>query len=145
MKPQQYSNHIRYYPPHHFVFYPVVILGLVISVRAIIKHPQDDLEWYMITALWVVIGWLAYMLRQHYALTVQNRIVRMEMRFRYYVLTQQRLEPLEQQLSFNQLAALRFASDNELAELTARTIREKLTPDQIKKEIKNWLQDEMRV
>jgi len=145
MKPQQYSNHIRYYPPHHFIFYPIVILGLVISVRGIIKHPEDDLEWYMLTALWLMIFWLAYMLRQHYALMVQNRIVRMEMRFRYYVLTQQRLEPLEQQLSFNQLAALRFASDNELAELTTRTLREKLTPDQIKKEIKNWLPDEMRV
>jgi hypothetical protein len=142
---QQYSNHIRFYPPHHFVFYPVVILGLVISVRGIFKHPEDDLEWYMITALWIMIGWLAYMLRQHYALMVQNRIVRMEMRFRYYTLTQQRLEPLEEQLSFNQLAALRFASDNELAELTARTLREKLSPDQIKKEVKNWLPDNMRV
>jgi len=145
MTPQQNSNHIRFYPPHHFVFYPVVIIGLVISIRGIIKHPGEETEWYLITALWIIITWLAFMLRQHYALMCQNRIVRMEMRFRYYVLTQQRLEPLEQQLTFNQIAALRFASDDELPALTSRTLKEKLTPAQIKKEIKNWLPDYMRV
>jgi len=145
MTSQQNSNHIRFYPPHHFVFYPLATAGLVISVRGIIKHPGDNMEWYLITALWIFITWLAFMLRQHYALMCQNRIVRMEMRFRYYVLTGQRLETLEQQLTFNHIAALRFASDDELPGLTTRALQENLTPAQIKKEIKNWLPDHMRV
>ena len=145
MTPQENSNHIRFYAPHHFVFYPLALIAIVISIRGIIRHPDDNIEWYLITALWIFITWLAFMLRQHYALTCQNRMVRMEMRFRYYVLTRQRLEPLEEELSFKQIAALRFASDEELPALTIRTLREKLTPEQIKKEIKNWLPDYMRV
>jgi len=85
------------------------------------------------------------MLRQHYSLINQNRIVRLEMRLRYYMLTQQPLESVEHQLSFNQLAALRFASDAELLPLLKRALTERLTPDQIKKSIKNWQADTMRV
>jgi len=69
----------------------------------------------------------------------------MEMRFRYYVLTQQRLEDVEQKLSFGQVAALRFASDEELPALLKRAVDENLSPDAIKKSIKNWVADDMRV
>ena len=85
------------------------------------------------------------MMRQHYALTCQNRIVRLEMRLRYYQLTQKRLEAIEDQLSFGQLAALRFASDEELVPLLEKTLREKLSPDAIKKAIHHWQPDQMRV
>ena len=84
------------------------------------------------------------MLRQHYALGNQNRIVRLELRFRYFVLTQKRLEPIEAQLSFGQLAALRFAPDEELPALVDRAVKEQLSGKEIKLAIKNWLPDEMR-
>lgn len=85
------------------------------------------------------------MLRQHYALMNQNRIVRLELRFRYYVLTQRRFEELEQKLSLNQLFALRFAADEEFPDLAERSVHEQLSPDEIKRCIKNWLPDKMRV
>jgi len=85
------------------------------------------------------------MLRQHYALTVQNRVVRLEMRLRYYQLTHTRLEDIESKLSFGQIAALRFASDAELPALVDRALQEQLTPDAIKRSIKNWMPDDMRV
>jgi hypothetical protein len=85
------------------------------------------------------------MLRQHYAMTLQNRVVILEMRYRYFAITGERLEPLEVELTFGQIAALRFASDGELPALLQRTIAEKLPPDQIKKSIQNWLPDERRV
>jgi Family of unknown function (DUF6526) len=84
-------------------------------------------------------------LRQHYALGNQNRIVRMELRFRYYLITGKRLEPLESGLRFSQLAALRFASDEELPALTERAVKENLSARQIKKSILYWLPDHMRV
>ncbi|MEO6000780.1 MAG: DUF6526 family protein [Chitinophagaceae bacterium] len=145
MKPQQYSNHVRYYPAHHFIFYPLVTLGFILSIRGIIIHPEQFWEWVLISGLWAMITWLSFMLRQHYAMICQNRIVRMEMRFRYYVLTQQRLEPLEQQLSFNHIAALRFASDEELPGLVQRAVKENHSPNDIKKSIRNWVPDDMRV
>lgn len=145
MSKQNYHNHVRYYPPHHFFFYPIVFVLLFISVREAINQTGDKTIWIVIALLTVMITWLSFMTRQHYALTLQNRMVRLEMRLRYYQLTGQRLEPLEQRLSFRQIAALRFASDEELEPLLQRTLTEGLTPADIKKSIKNWTPDLMRV
>jgi hypothetical protein len=145
MKQQNYSNHVRYYAPHHFVFYPLILVFLIASIRAIVKYPEQALLWAAITGIILLIGWLSFMVRQHYGLTNQNRIVRLELRLRYYILTQQRLEPIEQQLSFGQLAALRFASDAELPALIQRAIKEQLSSSAIKKVIINWEPDHMRV
>lgn len=145
MAPQNYNNHIRYYTPHHFLFYPVVILLVLLSAYGWFRHPEDSLLWILMIASIVLIGVLSFMLRQHYSLINQNRTVRLEVRFRYYVLTQRRFEPLEAQLSLGQVFALRFASDEELPALADRAIAEKLSPDAIKRAIRNWLPDTMRV
>lgn len=144
MKAQNYKNHSRYYYPHHFIFYPIVILLLVLSVRGYMSHQEHQLEFALLAVAFILIGWLSFMMRQHYALNNQNRIIRLELRLRYYQLTSQRLEILEKKLSFPQLVALRFASDEELAELTIRAVQENLSPDEIKKSIKTWLPDNMR-
>lgn len=103
------------------------------------------MEWICIAVIAFLIGYLAFMLRQHYALSNQNRIVRLEMRLRYFQLSGQRLEEIEFKISFEQLAALRFASDGELLALLQRTITENLSPTAIKQSIVNWLPDYMRV
>jgi hypothetical protein len=145
MKKQSYENHVRYYPPHHFVFYPVLMVLMGLSTYYIFKYEEQSLIWTFITLALFMLGYVAFMLRQHYALGNQNRIVRLELRFRYYVLTQQRLENVENQLSEGQLFALRFASDEELPGLVKRAVDENLSADVIKKSIKNWLPDHMRV
>jgi hypothetical protein len=145
MKAQNYSNHVRYYVPHHFVFYPVMLALIFLSLRFGSKYPDRSLEWYAIAIVLVMITWLSFMLRQHYALVNQNRTVRLEMRLRYYQLTHERLEDIETQLSFRQIAALRFASDAELPALVKRALTEQLSPDSIKKSIINWVPDTMRV
>ncbi|MEO5889833.1 MAG: DUF6526 family protein [Ferruginibacter sp.] len=145
MKQQQYSNHAKYYYPHHFIFYPVVTTLTIASAIHALKHPDRQMEWLAITAIFILLAWLSFMVRQHYSLTNQNRMVRLEMRLRYYQLTQQRLEDVESRLSFAQLAALRFAPDAELPGLVQQTLEHNLSPDQIKKTIKNWLPDNMRV
>lgn len=142
---QNYKNHIRFYTPHHFVFYPLLFILIGLSIRYAWLQPEERLIWIFISIGLIVSVCLSFMMRQHYALMNQNRIVKLEMRFRYYVLTGQRLELLEPKLSFGQIAALRFASDEELPALTARAIAEQLSPDQIKQAIVNWLPDEMRV
>ncbi len=144
MKAQNYKNHSRYYYPHHFIFYPIVIVLLILSILGFTKFNEHKIEFAMLAAVFFLIGWLSFMMRQHYALNNQNRIIRLELRLRYYQLTANRLELLEEKLSFAQLAALRFASDTELPELALRTAEEALSPDEIKKSIKNWLPDYMR-
>lgn len=145
MKPQHFRNHTRFYPGHHFVFYPIAFALLTGSAVCIFEYPFQQLQFLFITALFALVIWLSFMLRQHYALGNQNRIVRLEMRLRYYQLTQKSFEPLEQQLTFAQIAALRFAADDELLLLTGVAIKDNLSAKEIKKRISHWQPDYMRV
>ena len=144
MKTQSYKNHIRFYPPHHFVYYPIVLAFLSFSIYFAFTT-EDKLLWSFISAIFVVLFCLAFMLRQHYALTLQNRIVRLELRYRYLATTGQRFEEIESKLEDAQLFALRFAPDEELLELTNRALNENLSGNDIKKAIKNWKGDYERV
>jgi hypothetical protein len=145
MARQNLKNHVRYYTPHHFIFYPLLLIALIASVVAYNHHPDQSEIWGAIIALFIFIGWSSFMMRQHYGLRNQDRIVRLELRFRYYVITGKRLELPESKLSFSQLAALRFASDEELAVLVERTLKENLNAHQIKNLIVHWLPDDMRL
>lgn len=145
METQNYNNHIRFYIPHHFVFYPVIIVLLSSAIYFAVSEEHNRLLWTFISVLIVVIGWLSYMMRQHYALTLQNRIIRLEMRYRYFLLTKKKFEPLEEILTESQIFALRFASDEELPLLVEKAISEQLSANNIKKNIVNWLPDNERV
>jgi Family of unknown function (DUF6526) len=145
MTRQNFANHVRYYPVQHFIFYPLLLIAIAASVNACIYHPEQREIWGAVITIFFFIGWVSFMLRQHYALGNQDRIVRLELRFRFYVLTGKRLERLESSLSFRQLAALRFASDEELPAMVERAIKENLGAREIKKSIVHWLPDHMRV
>ncbi|WP_343584270.1 DUF6526 family protein [Flavobacterium sp.] len=144
MKIQTYYNHIRFYTPHHFIYYPVLILFLVASVYLAITT-EDHLIWGFISVAFVFLFAVAYMLRQHYALTLQNRIVRLEMRYRYFTLTGKRFEEFEYKLTDDQIFALRFAPDNELVPLVEDVLKNNLTGNAIKKAILHWKADYHRV
>jgi len=76
-----------------------------------------------------------------YTVRLQNRIIRLEMRLRLRDV----LPPTQQgeilQLTTPQLVALRFASDAELPTLVDRVVRERLSREEIKKAIKDWVPD----
>ena len=144
MESQSYKNHIRYYPPHHFVYYPIIITFLAFSVYFSCTT-EDKLIWTFISGIFIVLFCLAFMLRQHYALTLQNRIVRLELRYRYFTITGEKFEDLEHRLNDDQLFALRFAPDEELVPLTERAVNENLSGKALKKAIVNWKGDFDRV
>lgn len=145
MEQQNYKNHIRFYAPHHFVFYPATLLLLAVSIYFSICNEEQRAIWIFCSILLLLIIWVAYMLRQHYALTLQNRLIRLELRYRYFTLTNERLELIEENLSEGQLFALRFASDEEFPTLVKRAITENLSGKEIKKSIQNWKADHSRV
>ena len=142
---QNYKNHLRFYVPHHFIFYPLLLGLIIFAVYWSFVDRGNHFLWIFMAVILLFTGWLSFMMRQHYALTLQNRIVVLEMRLRYHLLTGERLDLLEDRLSFGQIAALRFAGDQELLALVERTLRENLSPDEIKKSILNWLPDNSRV
>jgi hypothetical protein len=85
------------------------------------------------------------LLVRSYALKLQNRIILNEMRNRYFHLTGKTFDEKEQDLKLGQIIALRFAGNDELLGLMDRAIAEKLTAKEIKKQIKNWKGDYIRV
>ncbi len=145
MKKQNYSNHIRYYKPHHLYFYSLAAFSLSLCVYFLFTDSNNFALWFQNTLLAVLLIFLALLVRQHYGLTNQNRTVRLELRLRYYILTNKRFEEIESKLSRGQIHALRFAPDEELILLTERAVKENLSADEIKRSIINWLPDEMRV
>lgn len=145
MSKQNYHNHRRYYIPHHFIFLPAMAFCTVWGIVKAGNNEAQQLEWTLFSVLSFSLLYLALMLRQHYALGNQNRIVRLEFRLRYYQLMQEPSTQAEATLSFGQMAALRFAGDEEFKVLLQKAIHEKLSPDDIKRRIVNWQTDDMRV
>ena len=73
-----------------------------------------------------------------YTVRLQDRIIRLEMLGRFSRIGRERDF---ERLTLKQLAALRFASDAELAALLDRTIAEDLSPDLIKRAVTDWRPD----
>lgn len=144
MQKQDYHNHPKYYIPHHFIFLPVMGICIGYGIKNI-ADKNERLEWILFTILSACILYLAIMLRQHYALGNQNRIIRLEFRLRYFELFGKPARPIEDKLSFAQIAALRFAPDDEFLILLEKALQENMTADTIKRSIKNWQADHMRV
>jgi hypothetical protein len=79
-----------------------------------------------------------------YIVRLQDRIILLEMKVRGAELLTPEQEVALASLAPKQIIALRFASDPELAQLVQRAARERLSPDQIKREIKQWRPDTLR-
>lgn len=79
-----------------------------------------------------------------YTTKLQDRIILLEMKVRCAEVLPAGDDAKLDQLSTKQVVALRFASDGELGRLLDRTIREKLTPDDIKAAITTWRPDHLR-
>ena len=142
---QNYKQHLKFYPPHHYIFLPIMTAAVIIGVVKIFQDKDESLIWILFTFLSFAILYLAIMLRQHYALGNQNRIVRLEFYLRYFQLTGKKYDETVQRLTFSQIAALRFAHDAEFVPLTMKAINENLSADNIKKLITVWNPDHMRV
>ncbi|KQS93037.1 DUF6526 family protein [Chryseobacterium sp. Leaf394] len=145
MKTQNYQNHRKFYAPHHFIYLPLVIFLQDFGVYKIFNDSVNQLMWILFSAVIFLILFLAVMVRQHYALGLQNRIVRLEFKQRYFELFSLRSDKVEEKLNFSQIAALRFAYDDEFKILLEKALKENLSGDEIKKSITNWRADEHRI
>lgn len=145
MKNQNYGNHTRYYPFHHFVLTPLtlIFLGWTVSIMDFSSQETALESAYLFIGAFVL--FLLPLLARVYALKLQNRIIINEMRNRYFHLTGKTFDEKEQNLTLGQIIALRFASNEELLGLMDRAIAEKLSAKEIKQQIKNWKGDYIRV
>ncbi|AYM99802.1 DUF6526 family protein [Chryseobacterium sp. 3008163] len=145
MKTQNYQNHRKFYPPHHFILLPLLMILEAYGIYKIWDDAENQLLWILFSVIIFLIFYLAFMTRQHYALGLQNRIVRLEFRQRYYEIFNKRSDEVCEKLSFGQIAALRFTYDDEFKELLYKALNENISGDEIKKSIKNWRPDNERI
>jgi hypothetical protein len=139
---QNVSNHARYVPGYHFVLSALLlgVLGWQIYYLAI--RPSLGTALGMVLAVALV---LMYWYTRVFALTVQNRVIRLEERLRMAALLPPDLQRRVPDFSTGQLVALRFASDAELPALARRVLDEKITEQKaIKQLIKEWRADYLR-
>ncbi len=142
---QQYTNHKKLYTPHHFIFLPLMLSLITLGLVKAFQQNNQQLEWLLFSVVCFCILYLAIMLRQHYALGNQDRIVRLEFRLRHFELLGYSSVEVEKKLNFSQIAALRFADDSEFKLLLVKAVKDNMSADTIKKSIINWQADNMRV
>jgi hypothetical protein len=139
---QTYKNHPRLLPAFHFFVLPVLLVNVLNEVRRAWRYPSEGSLFLVVVA--AALFTLAYLSRSQ-ALTVQDRVIRLEMRLRMRQILPPELQTRIQELTHRQLVALRFASDAELPELVREILAGKLTTvKEIKLRVKNWQGDWLR-
>jgi hypothetical protein len=139
---QSFENHTRWVPPFHFVILPILLVNLLWSLWQVFKAPS----WPTLLAVLMAFALFgAAVYARNFALTVQDRVIRLEMRLRLERLLAADLKGRIGDLTVEQLVGLRFAGDDELPALV-REVFEKNIADrkEIKRRIKNWQADHQR-
>lgn len=144
-KAQNFKNHTRYFPFHHFFLFPLTLTYFIWTIIDLdFSSTSATSESIKSLILALVILNLPFLSRI-YALKNQNRIIFAEMRARYAELTGKPFKEIESKLSGSQIIALRFASDEELLPLIEESISKELSSKEIKMKIKDWQGDYRRV
>jgi hypothetical protein len=140
--PQNYANHRRVFPLYHFIAVPIVMLNVFVLAGQLFRRPALDAIWPLIFALGIAAGFLAC---RASTLTVQDRVIGLEMRLRLAAVLPHELVVRIPELRIRHLVGLRFAGDAELPLLVQRCLDGELqTADQVKREIREWRPDFVR-
>jgi hypothetical protein len=141
-KPQNFDNHARFVPAFHFFVLPVLLINFGRSLY-LLRHGVTRgmiFEVLMAAALLT----LALTART-FALSVQDRVFRLEMQLRMAELFPMDLKGKINEFTVGQLVGLRFASNEELPELARRVLQDRISDRAaIKKMVKNWRPDYLR-
>jgi len=148
MKQQNFKNHARFVPLYHFVGLLLLLVLLVMGITKLCApcsgtacsgmacYHEGIFE--LITAITLAIVWI---FERTFALKAQDRAIIANENLRHFIMTG---KALDARLSWPQIIALRFASDEEYLKLIERTLNENLKPTDIKKSVVNWRADHRR-
>lgn len=142
MAEQSYQSHTRWLPAFHFFAIPVLLIHTINELRHLYLAPSRSTAFAaLVAAALLTMGFLARTM----ALTAQDRLIRLEMRLRLQGLLPADVYARFNDLEVRELVALRFASDAELPELVGSVLKDHPKPAEIKKMIKQWEADHVRV
>jgi len=143
MTEQNFANHAKTVPAFHLFVLPVLFLNIGWSVyRWKISLWSLDGAIGVLTSVAILMG---FMLARMFALSVQDRVIRLEERLRCERLLPPDLQARIVEFEPGQLVSLRFACDAEFPALARRVLDEKMKDRKaIKQMIKNWRPDYLR-
>ena len=140
--PQNFENHGRILPAYHFVTFPLLAANLFYALYQAVTAPSWGSGMAFAVSVALI---LLFFLARLMALSVQDRVIRLEERLRMRELLPVDLQPRIGEFTVKQLVALRFASDGELPALARRVLDEKIADQKaIKKMVTNWRADYQR-
>ena len=139
---QNFQNHAKFVPAYHLGVFFIFLINFIWCVYQVIHAPSGAT---VIALLLSIAFLLVFFYARTFALTVQDRVIRLEMRLRLQQVLPADLRPRVGEFSLGQLVALRFASDEELPVLARKVLDEKIEDRKaIKKMVKNWQPDFLR-
>ena len=139
---QHYKNHQRYSVLFHLVTLPLLLAVIIGSFFNLFNSSHENLYSASLVCLLSLIVMAVAFQARGFALKAQDRAIRAEENFRYFMLTN---KLPDSRLTMAQMIALRFASDDEFEALAQKAANEKMSTADIKKSIKHWRSDFHRV
>src|ERR1700736_4744640 len=143
MTEQNFANHTKTVPAFHLFVLPVLFLNIGWSV-----YRWKTSLWSIDGAIWVLTSvalLVGILCARMFALSVQDRVIRLEERLRCERLLPPDLQARIVELEPGQLVSLRFACDAELPALARKVLDEKMKDRKaIKRLVKNWRADYLR-
>jgi cbb3-type cytochrome oxidase subunit 3 len=141
MKPQDYKTHKRLIPTFHFLLFGLILIAFFASIYNLFTSDADEKLMAGLLLLFSIILIFLFFFTRIFALKAQDRAIRAEENIRHMMLTG---KGLDKRLTIGQTIALRFAPDEEVLELAQTAAEKNMTPDEIKRAIRNWKADHYR-
>ena len=139
---QTYKNHAQRTPAWTFGVLLPFFLNFIWAIRRVSQSVTIDTLLNLAMAVAFLILW--WFVRRM-ALTVQDRVIRLEMRGRLRDVLPASMHADIPRLTRSQIVALRFASDQELADLVREVLAGKLASQKdLKMKIRDWQADYLR-
>jgi len=140
---QSFEKHAKMVPEYHYWGGGFLVIPTLYFLYLTVTSFSVTNLMTLVFALGVIlIGFFARV----FPLGVQDRVIRLEERLRMERLLPDELRSRIEELTTDQLVGLRFASDEELADLVRRVLDRELTDRRsIKAAVKRWRADHQRI
>ena len=138
MSEQSFQSH-THRPTLTVVAFAFAMIALAMTIGQMIRTAAGPRDWAMLLTLLAVVVLIA--ISRIYIVRLQDRIIMLEVKVRAAELLTSGQDAQLAKLNAKQVAALRFAGDDEFGLLLDRAARENLAPKEIKASIKNWRPD----
>jgi hypothetical protein len=139
---QSFDNHGQYRPEYHIVVFFVLLANFLWAGYQLFQGLTGGAVVAFLMSIALIVMFFSVRVQ---ILTVQDRVIRLEMRQRFRSILAADIANRASSLPLRQIIALRFASDEELPSLVSEVMSGQLTaPKDIKQKVRDWQADHLR-